>query len=77
MDTCLQELTHNPEWEGDTVLVTQLRLCRTLELVPLSLKERRGPTVSVGPLALAIRGQIQEIQRNLPLNLQQNSKSFH
>ncbi|KAH8880231.1 hypothetical protein GQ53DRAFT_891661 [Thozetella sp. PMI_491] len=79
MEESLQELINNPQWEGDNMLTTQVRLHLVIDQLPsVSQGERdrgksRPEATSVATvLARTLRAQLQEIERGLPLELRDN-----
>ncbi len=71
MDECLQVLSQQREWEGDDLLVAQVRIQMITE--QLTRANAQSPD-GIPPhyVLSALRTQLQSTRAQLPLHLQQN-----
>lgn len=72
MDEFLQSLSQKKEWEGDDLLVAQVRIQLTLEQLTRATSQSPDPP---GYFLSALRMQLQNIKAQLPHHLQQNGTS--
>ncbi|KAK4126938.1 hypothetical protein N657DRAFT_630866 [Parathielavia appendiculata] len=71
MDDCLQVLSQQREWEGDNLLVAQVKVQLILEqLTRVTSQSTDG--IPPGYVLSALRAQVQTIRAQLPPHLQQN-----
>ncbi|GAB1316133.1 Transcriptional regulator WAR1 [Madurella fahalii] len=69
MDEFLQSLSQKREWEGDDLLVAQVKIQLTLEQLTRATSQSPDPP---GYYLSALRTQLQSIKTQLPHHLQQN-----
>ena len=75
MDECLQALSQQREWEGDDLLVAQVKI----QLITEQLTRANAQSPDGIPpdyVLAALRTQLQSTQAQLPVHLQQNGMSF-
>jgi hypothetical protein len=71
MDECLQALSQEREWEGDDLLVAQVKVQLIVE--QLTRATSQSPDgLPPGYVLSALRSQLQNTKAQLPLHLQQN-----
>jgi hypothetical protein len=71
MDECLQALSQEREWEGDDLLVAQVKVQLIVE--QLTRATSQSPDgIPPGYVLSTLRSQLQNIKSQLPLHLQQN-----
>lgn len=75
MDDCLQILSEQREWDGDDLLVAQVKVQLVIEQVTQAITQSRDGTLSTF-ISDALRTQLQNIRLHLPDHLRQNGKTF-
>jgi len=75
MDDCLQILSEQREWDGDDLLVAQVKVQLVIEQVTQATTQSQDGTLSTF-ISDALRTQLQNIRFHLPDHLRQNGRSF-